>query len=494
MTLTKSEYLLFLKHPSWLWLKKYDKTKIPELDANTQVVFDAGHRLEAYAEQLFSGGHTLGFNNYNEYLSLPHRTKQAKENGHTVLFQARYEANNLTCITDIVEFTSPSSLNLYEVKSGTKVKEENEFDLAFQLTVLESCGYTVDNISIIHVDGDYIRHGDIQPSELLKTVDVTEAVKARREATAKHIASAFKILERNVIPDISPRHSRLGCMKEWVSIFRTLTEVPEMSIYDLTAPSATIIGELEDLDVVLIKDIPNSIKLTDKQARQVAAVKAGAHSVDIPKIKEFLSTLTYPLYFFDYETCKDVIPPFDGVKPHQQVTSQYSLHILEEPGGDIRHTEFIHRTNENPAHSLAASLRKDIGDTGTILVWYEPFEKSRNTEMAEMLPEYTEFFTQLNDRVIDLMTPFSEGYYVDPRFLGSASIKKVLPVLVPELSYKELEVQEGQTAQRLWMEAVLEGKGSEQEKEKLFQDLLTYCELDTLAMVRIYERLLALTK
>jgi hypothetical protein len=113
----------------------------------------------------------------------------------------------------------------------------------------------------------------------------------------------------------------------------------------------------------------------------------------------------------------------------------------------------------------------------------------RNKEMAEMMPEYKEFFKDLNSRIVDLMVPFSEGMYTDPAFMGSASIKKVLPVLVPELSYKDLEVQDGKNAQRLWMDAVLNNIGTDTEKDQLFKNLLTYCELDTMAMVRIYEKL-----
>ena len=106
--------------------------------------------------------------------------------------------------------------------------------------------------------------------------------------------------------------------------------------------------------------------------------------------------------------------------------------------------------------------------------------------MAEMFPEFADFYHHLNGRVIDLMTPFSKYYYVDKDFCGSASIKCVLPVIAPELSHKHLEVSDGGTAQRLWMETFLEGKNT-RDKEKIYQDLLDYCELDTLAMVRIWE-------
>jgi hypothetical protein len=105
-----------------------------------------------------------------------------------------------------------------------------------------------------------------------------------------------------------------------------------------------------------------------------------------------------------------------------------------------------------------------------------------------MLPEYKEAMEAINDRVVDLIIPFKQKWYDDPRFEGSASIKKVLPVLCPELTYKTLNIQEGGSAQRLWMEAVLDGARAS-EKDKILADLLKYCELDTLAMVELYRKL-----
>ena len=102
-----------------------------------------------------------------------------------------------------------------------------------------------------------------------------------------------------------------------------------------------------------------------------------------------------------------------------------------------------------------------------------------------MMPELKEAMEALNGRVVDLMTPFKMKWYHDDRFNGSASIKQVLPVLCPKLSYKDLGIQEGGSAQRLWMEAVLDGK-RESEKEKILSDLVEYCGLDTMAMVEIW--------
>jgi hypothetical protein len=157
-------------------------------------------------------------------------------------------------------------------------------------------------------------------------------------------------------------------------------------------------------------------------------------------------------------------------------------------GADVEHREYLHRENSDPSRPLVEQLMQDIGTEGTVLVWYEGFEKARNSELGDMLPEYKNAMEAINYRVVDLMLPFKNKWYDDPRFEGSASIKQVLPVLCPELSYKTLGIQEGGAAQRLWMEAVLDQKRADQ-KDQILDDLLEYCKLDTFAMVEIYSKL-----
>jgi hypothetical protein len=203
---------------------------------------------------------------------------------------------------------------------------------------------------------------------------------------------------------------------------------------------------------------------------------------------EFLSSFVFPLYFLDYETLSSVVPLFDGHTPYQQVPFQYSLHTVSAPGGVLEHFGYLHNEYSDPIRPLTESLASHIGNTGTILVWYENFEKSRNTEMGDSDHGCFSFYKDINDRIIDLMTPFSCGWYAHKDFLGSASIKKVLPVLVPELSYMDLDIHEGVTAQRIWMDTILDGKNGD-DREKILNNLFEYCKLDTLAMVRIFQKL-----
>jgi len=110
--------------------------------------------------------------------------------------------------------------------------------------------------------------------------------------------------------------------------------------------------------------------------------------------------------------------------------------------------------------------------------------------MAGLYPKQAKFLENLNQRINDLMIPFSEMWFVDKNFFGSASIKKVMPVLAPELSYKRLDVSDGLSARRIWTQTVLEGKNQNQ-RGKIMFDLSKYCTLDTYAMVKILEKLQA---
>ena len=481
--------MMFLKHPAWLWLKKHDKYKLPQPDANLQALFDMGNEFEKYAEQLFPEATRLGFSDYYQYLDLPKRTLYALEQGAKTIFQGRFEADNITCIIDVLDRVSDTEFDLYEIKASTEPKPEHEHDLAFQVIVLEGAGIKIRNVLVINVNNQYVRDGEINIKELSKTTDVTKKVRGKMEATGVGIQRAIKVVESSERPDISPRYADFGGFNEWMDIYKNLVgDVDTYSIYNLFSPGATRIGELEDLGINLIKDIPDDFKLSEKQQLQVEATKSDKQYIDKESIAEFLKNLTYPLYFLDYETFSGLIPQFDGIRPYQNVPFQYSLHILESAQARLVHKEYLHTDNTNPAKPLIEQLKRDIGDSGSIIVWYQSFEKGCNETLAGMFPEHENFLSALNGRIEDLIIPFAKNMFVDKDFFGRASIKYVMPALVPELSYKSLAIQEGGSASRIWMETVFENKNAD-DKDKIMSDLIEYCKMDTVAMVKILERL-----
>jgi hypothetical protein len=506
MTISKSEFMLFLKHPAWLWLKKYDKDKLPLPDEELQALFDEGTLFESYAEKLFSGAVRLGYkkegNQFSgtKYYALPEATKQEIDKGTKVILQGRLEVEsgfgkdkNITAIFDVLERVGEGEFDLYEIKSSTSVKPEHIPDLAFQTIVIEKAGYKIRDAYVLHVNNQYVREGEVDPEGIAVKTLVTEEVRAIVDEVNENISRAFKILEKKERPDLSPRHLSKGSdvMNEWLQILQVIKgEFPKYSIYRLMGPDPKTIAWLEDNGIELLSDIPLDGPLSKTQLRQVEAMKSGAQQIDKEEILNFFQDLEYPLYFLDYETLAGVIPAFDGYRPYQQIPFQYSLHILEKPEGELTHKEYLHTENSDPVPKLLEHLYEDIGPKGSVISWYMTFEKGRNSEMAKAHPKYEKFLNNLNDRMVDLMVPFSKGWFVDKDFFGRASIKWVLPALLPEpeLNYKNLPISNGAKAQRIWMQTVLQGKNGE-EKDKIMKDLIQYCNLDTYAMYAIFKYL-----
>ena len=485
--LSKSDYLVYLRHPAWLWLKKHRRAVLPKPDASLQARFDSGHRFEEFAEQRFANAVKLGFDDYQAYRDLPRRTHKALADGAETILQGRFEHGRATCIIDVLQRVGDGLFDLFEIKASTSAKADHIPDLAFQAMVLEGAGVEIRNLGVIHVDRDYVRAGPIDIAAIAAITDVTDKVRDISGETIAQVDDAIAVMDLAEMPDASPRHLQSGAMSEWLDVFAAVSEpIDKYSIYNLASIKAEQVGALEDGGVEVLGDIPDDFALTDRQKRQVTAVKTGRRAIDAGEINSFIGAAQYPLYFLDYETFSDVIPAFDGIRPYQQVPFQYSLHIRRAPGAELEHRDYLHEDNTNPVPSLLAKLVEDIGGTGSVIVWHDPFETRRNTEMGEMSPAHADFLADVNARVIDLIDPFKYGWFVDKDFFGSSSIKKVLPVLAPDLSYGALEIQDGEAAQRQWMDAVLHGKQPERRQE-IFADLRSYCELDTLAMVRIFD-------
>jgi hypothetical protein len=200
-----------------------------------------------------------------------------------------------------------------------------------------------------------------------------------------------------------------------------------------------------------------------------------------------------PLYFLDYESVAYAVPMYDGSWPYRQLTTQYSLHILDKPGAELRHKEFIHDEPSDPSRAVAEQLLKDIADDGgSIIVYHLGFEKARTEELAKALPDLADRLRSLNARMWDLESPFAKRWYWDHRFSGSSSIKSVLPVLRPDFSYVDLAIQKGDQAQTMYSKMVSMTEFN-QDRLKIKNALLAYCQRDSLAMYLVLKELLDLT-
>ena len=232
------------------------------------------------------------------------------------------------------------------------------------------------------------------------------------------------------------------------------------------------------MGIVDIKDVQKAFALNTKQRQIVEVAQSDQEHIDREAIHKEFQHFTFPLFFLDYETYLSAIPMYDGHKPQQQMVFQYSVHKMDSLNGDIGHSEHLAITKEDPSKYLIRQLREDIGGTGTVFVWNKAFEMTRNKELAIIHPEYAEFLADLNERIYDLGDFINFGFYLHPKFKGSWSIKNVLPVMVPELGYDEMEIGKGDQAMMAWWE-LIHDKLSTDDAEKTKTALLEYCKMDT---------------
>ncbi len=454
-----------------------------------------GNMVETWARKLFPDGVLIDEAGDDAVrITQEHIAKKTH-----VIFQSKFIYDKFLAKNDALEYDKENDCwNLYEIK-GTNTLDENASsidhveDATFQTVILKALGIKVGKIFIIHLNKEYVREDEINIRDLFTNDDITAEVQEREEATKEKMRKAAEGLFQQDENALICQCIYSGRSAHCTTFRYSYPKLPEYSIHDLSriGSSKKKLESLVDSQIFDINDIPEDFELTLNQKNQVYVHKTQKPIIDLNAIKKELKSLVYPLYFFDYETYPPAIPLFKGFKPYQQIPFQFSLHVLNDENSEPAHFEYLHEKPTDPSLPLINKLREMIGPEGSIIVWSKRFEKSINSQLAERCPEHADFLEDINDRVYDLMEIFQKQFYVHPEFRGKVSIKKVLPVMVPKLSYKELEIKEGGSAMEAWYEMVF-GDGSQEDRKKISADLRTYCGLDTYAMYAIWKELISL--
>jgi hypothetical protein len=465
MMLTKTDFMLYQDAPMHLWVHKNQPLAVTEPSPYDQYLMAQGIRIEevasAYLEDVL----------HKRYSNPELMLQKTLTDG---FFETR---------ADVVVYDGEAGVcDLYEIKSGTSISKMHLYDVAFTYLV-SAVSLRVRDVFIVHLDKEFVKAGDLDLEKLFVVENVTSAVNELLEEVKSARESALWAVQQPNPEAI------LNCQKPKTCPCPELChpDLPEYSIYDLTRLSRNKALDLVDNGVRSIFEVPENYPLTKRQRRQVKAVKMGIPLINQQAIRSALNTLRYPLYFLDYETCNPGIPIFDGYRPYQHMVFQYSLHILSDPDGEPSHFECLATGQDDPLLELLPHLASKIGETGSVVVWNQAFEASRNREMAERYPAYADLLMGVNARIQDLMQVFKTGDYLHPQFHGSYSIKAVLPVLVPdfEQAYADLPISKGDDAMLAWL-VIVSGELTPTEIEANREALLRYCALDSLAMVAIW--------
>lgn len=489
--LTKTDYILWRECKKNVWYKihKPEIYQAQELSEFEKQIIETGNDVENIARKLFPGGILIE----GRGVEAQKETQELINKKNSVIFQSIFVKDNFLAAVDILQLNDDGTHNIYEVKSTTDIDKKTHFhDLAFQVNLLEMCGLKIKESNLLHLNSEYVRKSELDINKFFKIEDVTEIVEDIKESVIQEMETALKYISQEVEPMGYCDCVYKGRSNHCSTFAYSNPKVPAYGVHDISRIGANKakLQELIDVGIFEMKDVPEDVlnKLSDPQKNQIIAFVQDKILQDRVSIKKELDIFAFPLSFLDYETFPSAIPRFDGFSPYQQIPFQYSLYVLENPGAELKHFEFIFTEKSDPSLEFAKSLQQNIGEKGTIIVWNKKFECKINDEIAGRLPDYKPFIDALNARVYDLMDIFGKQFYVHKDFKGKISIKNVLPVLVPELSYKNLEIQEGGTASQKWNE-IYEGMVTEEEKQEIINNLKEYCKLDTYAMYAIWKHL-----
>jgi hypothetical protein len=489
--ISKSKFMAGVQCSKRLYLEVHYPELAEEVDDGRM---QQGWEVGLLAQQMFPGGVNVAAD-YKHLSDAIRDTRELVANREVpVIFEAAFEHNGVLVRTDVLR-RNAAGFHLTEVKSSTKIKPEHTDDVSIQKYVMGGCGLQVKETNVMYLSRDYVYDGAVgadgrrvyDTSRLFATEEVQPQSDGQVSRT---LEEQFRVLAQPQPPHVRPSSQ---CNSPY-----------DCEFYDHCHPvwgdgdigSLPIAGckieALRDAGITLIDQLPSQIVLSEQfhlTAKECKfALGAKARVVQIaPELAAELEALHYPLHFMDFETVFPALPLFAGLRPYDQLPFQWSVDVLSKPGAEVKHHEFLATDTSDPRRDFISSLCAVMGESGNIVVYNQTFESLRLKELAASLPEFAGRIRNIQGRLWDLLPRMRKHVY-HPAFGGSYSLKYVLPALVPEMTYDGMEVGNGTEAGIAW-ESLVRGGLDQVERDRIEKALRAYCGQDTLAMVKLVERL-----
>ena len=482
--LSKSKYCKAKQCNKILWL---DKNKPEEaVQTANESVLRNGIRVGELARELFGEFINIDYEE-NKSLMLD-QTKQYMKNAPNIITEASFDYDGNFCSVDILKNDS-DGVDIYEVKSSTEVKEIYLDDVSYQVYILHNLGYKVKSANIVYINNQYVRQGDLELDKLFNIDNVTDIAFSKQVEIEDKIQEIRKYMLNTEEPE---QEIGMHCLNPYGCPYwgYCTKNLPEKNVFSIRKMHWDKKFELYYKGIYSYEDLLKEDINPNYKQQIEADLYNQEPSIKKEEIRQFMSELSYPLYFLDFETFQQPVPQFDGIRPYMSIPCQYSLHYIESPDGELKHKEFLAEAGTDPRRKIAEKLVEDIPNDVCVITYNMTFEKGVIEKLAQQFEDLSDHLMKIHSNIKDLMIPFSKRMYYMKEQEGAYTIKAVLPALFPdnpEFDYHNLDiVHNGGEAMDLY--ATLHEKTIE-EQEKIRKALLEYCKLDTLAMVKIWEKL-----
>lgn len=477
--MNKADFLAAHKCLTMAWYRHRDDQSIPDLAA--QFRMQQGREVAEHARQLWPEGTVVG-GPTSEAITL---TQRLMRSGARTIFEATFRSDPYVAKADVLS-QNGDGWDVIEIKSSfpnsRKVAHDYVDDLAYTVMVLRRAGVKVTNAQLMLLSRDY-RYGD-SISELFTRLDKTHEVDVRAADYGQVADDIAAAVQGDAPPQPVLKHPCRRC-----DFLKTdcLGLGIEHTVFELLNLHKTKLERLYSEGIVDIAETPSDFGLTMMQQRVKDTVESGQVFVG-PELSPELGALQWPCHYLDFETVATVMPLYEGHRCHHQVLTQFSVHRRDGFQARLDHYEFLADATKDQERELAERLIEVLGTHGDIVV-YSHFENVRIKALISRFPELANPLEAIRGRLIDFAKIVRKHVY-HPAFRGSFSLKKVIPALVPEVSYDSLAIGDGDTAISTFAKMA---RNEISDIEQARKNLLEYCETDTFVMVRLHDELATLS-
>ncbi len=467
--------------PTLGWLSRSgqlsDQSTGKEQTLGEKFRMEQGNEIHKRARELFPDGLLIDNTDFERALRETRAAMDASAGG--IIFDGAFLSEVFAARADILKRES-KGWHLMEVKSSVNDKDEFIDDMAYTGMVVQGCDFKMAKVSLLLISKEF-RLG--MPTRSLFTgIDHTLEVLDR----IKDFASIKTEINQKTSARVKPRPEFLYACRDCDQFKSCVGEKIEHPIFEIPRLGESKFNELKANGIIRIEDIPKGFPLTGNQAIVRESVHKKEPSVS-NTLKSDLDAVVWPAHYLDFETVMTAIPLYSNIAPYTQIPSQFSIHKCSKPGSVVEHKQYLVDPKKDCRKGLTERLINDLGQRGSIIM-YSNFEKTIINSLSKLYPSFSKQLNSLLDRMVDLESITRKNYY-HPDFHGSFSIKNTLPVLVPGMSYTNLEIPDGDSAMAAFAYLALGKYKDEKEVESVRAALLDYCKQDTLAMVNLHQEL-----
>ncbi len=451
-----------------------------------QFLIDEGIEIGRRAQRRYPGGVPVEWHGLSRATA---KTRQLMNDPRVpAIFEATFHIDDYTTKADVL-LRNGNGWRVVEVKSSLfkpEVADDLIDDVCYTVMVATRCGVDVNAASLLQIRSEFRRDAGID--EMFGETDVLATVQERMPEFSSGWNDIPATTGRPEPPDPTPGRACGSCPYYEEHCLGKGMENPVLYL-PRNGGKVTPYYEAGVLD---LRDVPDDLAatLTDNQRVVLECARTRQPYVS-PDLRAALADVRWPAYYLDFETVSTTLPLYPDVAPYALLPTQYSIHRCTAPGAVDHHCEYLADPQRDCRRELAERLIADLGTEGSVIV-YSGFENGRIGELIERFPDLAEPLSAIRERLFDLLAVVRK-HYCHPGFHGSYSIKKVLPVVVPAMTYDGLEIAEGQAASVKFAK-MARGQYSPAECEAIRRNLLTYCGQDTLAMVELHKALWTLSQ